>query len=115
MIKKYNEVHASRKHIYMSIHKVRRILDQIRGSSYENILMILELIPYRASFTILKLLNSAASNANHNMGFNMQNLVILKAEVNTGSNSKKLKPRAKGRSNFIKRSTCHINIILNKQ
>nr|YP_008576002.1 ribosomal protein L22 [Eucalyptus cloeziana]AGC57241.1 ribosomal protein L22 [Eucalyptus cloeziana] len=117
MIKKrnknpYGEVYALGQHISMSAHKARRIIDQIRGRSYEETLMILELMPYRACYTIFKLVYSAAANASHNMGFNEASLVISKAEVNEGTTMKKLKPRARGRSYAIKRPTCHIRIVL---
>jgi large subunit ribosomal protein L22 len=32
----------------MSPHKIRRVLDQIRGRSYQEALMILEFLPYDA-------------------------------------------------------------------
>nr|YP_008575152.1 ribosomal protein L22 [Eucalyptus obliqua]AGC56391.1 ribosomal protein L22 [Eucalyptus obliqua] len=117
MIKKrnknpYGEVYALGQHISMSAHKARRVIDQIRGRSYEETLMILELMPYRACYTIFKLVYSAAANASHNMGFNEASLVISKAEVNEGTTMKKLKPRARGRSYAIKRPTCHIRIVL---
>nr|YP_010389458.1 ribosomal protein L22 [Delavaya toxocarpa]UPQ44779.1 ribosomal protein L22 [Delavaya toxocarpa] len=106
------EVYALGQHIYMSAHKARRVIDQIRGRSYEETLMILELMPYRACYPILKLVCSAAANASHNMGLNEANLVISKAEVNEGTAVKRLKPRARGRSYPIKRPTCHITIVL---
>nr|YP_009493311.1 ribosomal protein L22 [Cercidiphyllum japonicum]YP_009742928.1 ribosomal protein L22 [Cercidiphyllum magnificum]AWH11221.1 ribosomal protein L22 [Cercidiphyllum japonicum]AWK02408.1 ribosomal protein L22 [Cercidiphyllum japonicum]QID91355.1 ribosomal protein L22 [Cercidiphyllum magnificum]QID91442.1 ribosomal protein L22 [Cercidiphyllum japonicum] len=117
MIKKrkknpYTEVYALGQHICMSAHKARRVVDQIRGRSYEETLMILELMPYRACYPIFKLVYSAAANASHNMGFNEADLVISKAEVNEGTTVKKLKPRARGRSYPIKRPTCHITIVL---
>nr|QKV44316.1 ribosomal protein L22 [Cercidiphyllum japonicum] len=108
----YTEVYALGQHICMSAHKARRVVDQIRGRSYEETLMILELMPYRACYPIFKLVYSAAANASHNMGFNEADLVISKAEVNEGTTVKKLKPRARGRSYPIKRPTCHITIVL---
>ena len=108
----YTEVAASGQHICISAHKARRVIDQIRGRSYEETLMILELMPYRACYAILKLVYSAAANATHNKGFNKTSLIISKAEVNEGTTVKKLKPRARGRSYPIKRSTCHITIVL---
>nr|YP_001294224.1 ribosomal protein L22 [Buxus microphylla]A6MM76.1 RecName: Full=Large ribosomal subunit protein uL22c; AltName: Full=50S ribosomal protein L22, chloroplastic [Buxus microphylla]ABQ45288.1 ribosomal protein L22 [Buxus microphylla]WEB60528.1 ribosomal protein L22 [Buxus sinica var. parvifolia] len=114
MIKKNRdaEVYALGQHICMSAHKARRVIDQIRGRSYEEALMILELMPYRACYPIFKLVYSAAANASHNMGFNEADSVISKAEVNDGTSVKKLKPRARGRSYLIKRPTCHITIVL---
>nr|YP_010757042.1 ribosomal protein L22 [Triumfetta japonica]UNV38760.1 ribosomal protein L22 [Triumfetta japonica] len=107
-----NEVYALGQHICMSAHKARRIIDQIRGRSYEEALMILELMPYRACYPILKLVYSAAANASHNAGFNEANLIISQAAVNEGTTLKRLKPRARGRSYPIKKPTCHIIIVL---
>nr|YP_009577316.1 ribosomal protein L22 [Nymphoides coreana]YP_010312316.1 ribosomal protein L22 [Nymphoides peltata]AZA06904.1 ribosomal protein L22 [Nymphoides coreana]ULF03151.1 ribosomal protein L22 [Nymphoides peltata] len=106
------EVYALGQHISMSAHKARRVIDQIRGRSYEETLMILELMPYRACYPIFKLVYSAAANARSNMDSNDANLVISKAKVNEGTTVKRLKPRARGRSYPIKKSTCHITIVM---
>nr|YP_009757733.1 ribosomal protein L22 [Prescottia stachyodes]QIM61143.1 ribosomal protein L22 [Prescottia stachyodes] len=102
-------------HIRMSVFKARRVIDQIRGRSYEETLMILELMPYRASYPVLKLIYSAAANASNNMGLNEADLFISKAEVNEGAIMKKLRPRAQGRSYLIKKTTCHIKIVLKEK
>nr|YP_010729023.1 ribosomal protein L22 [Hesperantha coccinea]WEA82002.1 ribosomal protein L22 [Hesperantha coccinea] len=109
------EVKVLTRHIHMSVFKVQRVIDQIRGRSYEETLMILELMPYRASYPILKLVYSAAANASHNMGLNEADSFISKAEVNGGPFVKKLKPRARGRSYPIKKPTCHITIVLKEK
>nr|YP_009416576.1 50S ribosomal protein L22 [Adinandra angustifolia]YP_009417383.1 50S ribosomal protein L22 [Adinandra millettii]QVL28390.1 ribosomal protein L22 [Adinandra megaphylla]QVL28476.1 ribosomal protein L22 [Adinandra bockiana]ASM45925.1 50S ribosomal protein L22 [Adinandra angustifolia]ASM46012.1 50S ribosomal protein L22 [Adinandra millettii] len=110
--KRKSEVYALGQHISMSAHKARRVIDQIRGRSYEETLMILELMPYRACYPIFKLVYSAAANASYNLGSNETNLIISKAEVNEGTTVRKLKPRARGRSYSIKRPTCHISIVV---
>nr|YP_010192029.1 ribosomal protein L22 [Evolvulus alsinoides]BDR61774.1 ribosomal protein L22 [Evolvulus alsinoides var. oblongus]QZN05671.1 ribosomal protein L22 [Evolvulus alsinoides]UKO32299.1 ribosomal protein L22 [Evolvulus alsinoides]UKO32325.1 ribosomal protein L22 [Evolvulus alsinoides]BDR61800.1 ribosomal protein L22 [Evolvulus alsinoides var. oblongus] len=110
--KKKPEVYALGKHIAISADKARRIIDQIRGRSYEETLMILELMPYRASYPILKLVYSAAANARYTMASYESNLFISKAEVNEGKTVKKFKPQARGRSYPRKRHTCHITIVL---
>nr|YP_009294903.1 ribosomal protein L22 [Veronica nakaiana]ANA57575.1 ribosomal protein L22 [Veronica nakaiana] len=110
--KKKTEVYALGRHISLSADKARRVIDQIRGRSYEETLMILELMPYRACYPIFKLVYSAAANASYNMASNEANLIISKAEVNKGTTTKKLKPRARGRSYPIKRTTCHITIVV---
>nr|QXI85632.1 ribosomal protein L22 [Gentiana sikkimensis] len=106
------EVYAFGHHIPMSPDKARRIIDQIRGRSYEETLMILELMSYRACYPIFKLVYSAASNASYNMSSKETNLIISKAEVNASTSTKKLKPRARGRSYPVKKSTCHISIVM---
>lgn len=110
--KKPNEVYALGQYIHMSPHKARRVIDQIRGRSYQETLMILQLMPYRACYPIFKLVYSAAANARHNRSLNAANLMISKAEVNEGTTLKRKKPRARGRSSLIKRPTCHITIVL---
>uniref|UniRef100_UPI0030E2BD82 ribosomal protein L22 n=1 Tax=Herniaria glabra TaxID=115624 RepID=UPI0030E2BD82 len=110
--KRKDDVYAFGQYISMSADKARRVIDQIRGRSYEETLMILELMPYRACYPIFKLIYSAAANASHNKGFNKANLIIFKAEVNKGTTMKKLKPQARGRSYMIKKPTCHITIVL---
>nr|YP_010522340.1 ribosomal protein L22 [Isodon hirtellus]UXP79251.1 ribosomal protein L22 [Isodon hirtellus] len=110
--KKKTEVCALGRHISVSVDKARRVIDQIRGRSYEETLMILELMPYKACYPIFKLVYSAAANANSNMGSAEANLVIIKAEVNEGTTVKKFKPRARGRSYAIKKDTCHITIVV---
>nr|YP_010709202.1 ribosomal protein L22 [Hylotelephium ussuriense]WCR51426.1 ribosomal protein L22 [Hylotelephium ussuriense] len=113
IIKKRNtQVYALGQHIPMSAHKARKVVDQIRGRSYEETLMILELMPYRACYLIFKLVYSAAANASHNRNFKKGELIISKAEVNEGTTVKKLKPRARGRGYPIKRPSCHITIVL---
>ncbi|MCL7038756.1 hypothetical protein MKW94_023605 [Papaver nudicaule] len=106
------EVSALGQHICMSAHKARRVINPIRGRSYEETLMILELMPYRACYPIFKLVYSVAANASYNMGFKETDLIISQVEVNEGTVVKKLKCRARGHSYPIKRPTCHITIVL---
>jgi large subunit ribosomal protein L22 len=58
-----NEVRAIARFVRMSPYKVRRVLDQIRGRSYREALIILEFMPYKACEPILKALRSAVANA----------------------------------------------------
>ena len=108
------ETYALSQHIYISAHKARRVMDQIRGRYYKETLQILELMPYQACSPILKLVSSAA-NASHNMGFHKAALVISQAEVNEGTTVKKFKHRARGHSSPIIRTLCHINIVLKEK
>nr|YP_009571471.1 ribosomal protein L22 [Gisekia pharnaceoides]QBC67807.1 ribosomal protein L22 [Gisekia pharnaceoides] len=110
--KRRDETYAVGQYISMSPDKARRVIDQIRGCSYEEAIRILDLMPYRACYPIFKLIYSAAANGVHHKRHNEDYLVIMKAEVNKGTTMKKLKPRARGRSYMIKRPTCHITIVL---
>ena len=110
--RRVDDVYAFGQFMPMSVDKARKVTHQIRSSDYEDALMMLELMPYRACYPIFKLVYSIAANASHNKRFNKANLAIVKAEVNKGATMKKIKPRARGRSYLIKRRTCHINMII---
>ncbi len=104
------EVKAIARYIRMSPHKVRRVLDQIRGRSYREALIILEFMPYRACEPILKVLRSAVANAEHNAGYTPADLVITQAYADQGAVLKRFRPRAQGRAFQIRKPTCTITI-----
>lgn len=104
------EVKAIARYIRMSPHKVRRVLDQIRGRSYREALIILEFMPYRACDPILKVLRSAVANAEHNEGYTPADLVITQAFADQGTSLRRYRPRAQGRAYQIRKPTCHITI-----
>ena len=90
-----------------SASKVRRVLDQIRGRSYRDALIMLEFMPYRSTDKVLR---SAVANAEHNFGMDPSTLVISSAWANNGPVMKRYRPRAQGRAFSIKKQTCHISI-----
>ncbi|NET11298.1 MAG: 50S ribosomal protein L22 [Merismopedia sp. SIO2A8] len=105
-----NQVKAVARYIRMSPHKVRRVLDQIRGRSYREALIILEFMPYRACEPVTKVLRSAAANAEHNEGYDRAGLVISEARADQGPSLRRYRPRAQGRAYMIRKPTCHITI-----
>lgn len=107
------QVKASSRFLRISPMKVRRVLDQIRGRSYKEALMILEFLPYRACTPIWQILTAAASNAENNFSLKKQNLIIETAFADQGPILRRVRPRAKGRGFQIRRPTCHITIIMN--
>lgn len=90
--------------------KVRRVLDQIRGRSYEEALMILEYMPYRACEPVIKTLLSAAANAKNNLGMKKKDLYVSECFADEGPVLKRFRPRAQGRANRILKPTVHITI-----
>jgi large subunit ribosomal protein L22 len=105
-----NEVKAVARYIRMSPYKVRRVLDQIRGRSYREALIVLEFMPYRACDPVLKVLRSAVANAEHNEGLDPSTLVVSQAYADGGPSLKRYRPRAQGRAYMIRRPSCHITV-----
>jgi large subunit ribosomal protein L22 len=101
---------AHGRYIRGSVSKVRRVLDQIRGRTYRDALILLEFMPYRSTGPITKVLRSAVANAEHNLGMDPSSLVISQAWADMGPSMKRFRPRAQGRAFPIKKPTCHISI-----
>ncbi|NEQ66409.1 MAG: 50S ribosomal protein L22 [Symploca sp. SIO1B1] len=109
------ETKAIARYIRMSPFKVRRVLDQIRGRSYREALIILEFMPYRACDPVLKVLRSAVANAEENGGLNPASLVVTKAFADMGPSLKRYRPRAQGRAYQIRKPTCHITVAVSPE
>ena len=104
------QVKAVARYIRMSPRKVRRVLDQIRGVSYREALIMLEFMPYKACEPITKVLRSAVANAEHNEGLDPVDLVISEAYADAGPTLRRYRPRAQGRAYQIRKPTRHITI-----
>nr|YP_009294187.1 ribosomal protein L22 [Hildenbrandia rubra]AOM67429.1 ribosomal protein L22 [Hildenbrandia rubra] len=107
-----NKIISVGKYIRVSPHKARRVLDQIRGKSYKEAMLILEFLPYRCTKSIQNVLKSAAANATHNHSLEKKNLVIQETFANQGPTLKRLQPRAQGKAFAIRKPTCHISVSL---
>jgi large subunit ribosomal protein L22 len=104
------EIKAIARYIRMSPHKVRRVLDQIRGRSYREALIVLEFMPYKACEPVLKVVRSAVANAENNAGLDPAKLKISQAFADQGPALKRFRPRAQGRAYKIRKPTCHITV-----
>jgi len=105
-------VKAVAKYIRMSPQKVRRVLNQIRGRSYQEALMILEFLPYNAAGPVWQVVHSAAANAENNYALNKKKLIIEQTYANEGPKLKRIRPRAQGRANAILKPTCNITVVV---
>ena len=94
----------------MSAQKARLVADQIRGKSVESALDILQFSTKKGADIIKKVLESAIANAEHNDGADVDELKVSTIFVDEGMTMKRIKPRAKGRSDRILKRSCHITV-----
>lgn len=106
------ESKAISKYIRISPSKIRRVADQIRGKDYKEALILLEFLPYTCCLPLIKVLRSAAANAQHNHGVYQTSLNIKKVIVDKGPVMRRMRPRARGRAYSILKATSHVTIIL---
>lgn len=106
------ETKASAKFIRMSPKKVRLVVDTVRDMKITEALDRLRLTNKAATRPIVKLINSAVADAEHNFELEKNNLFIKEIRVDEGPTLKRWKPRAHGRAAPIRKRTSHIQVIL---
>ena len=94
----------------LSAQKARLVGDQIRGLSVENALSTLQFSTKKAAEIMMKVLESAIANAEHNDSADVDELYVSTVFINEGSTLKRVRARAKGRANHILKRTCHITV-----
>lgn len=102
------EISSFVRYVRMSPFKVRRILDQVRGRSCNEALLILKFMPHKACPIISKAIFSAVSNAKANYGLVDESFKIIEARVDSGPILKRFCPHAQGRAFPIKKRISHI-------
>jgi len=106
---------AIARYIRITSGKVEIVLDLIRGKSYEEAVAILQNTAKSASPVILKVLNSAAANAENNLNMAKDLLYVAECYALTGPTMKRMMPRARGRADRILKRTSHIRVILDER
>ena len=106
---------ATAKYIRMSPRKVKAVIDLIRNKKIDEAQAILVNTPKAATQPVLKVLNSAAANAENNLGMSRDNLYVAEVYANQVPTLKRYRPRAHGRATRIRKRTSHITIILDEK
>jgi ribosomal protein L22 len=105
-------VRAQARYVRSSPRKARLVVDHIRGKSVDEARAILAHTPRAAAVPVLKVLESAIANAEHNHELLPEELRIHQVMVDEGPTIKRFRPRALGRATKIRKRTSHITINL---
>ncbi len=106
------ETRAVAKYVRVSPRKARLVIDAIRGKNVNDALQIVRLSSKKAAKTIRKTLESAIANAENNYDVDVDSLYVLEATVDMGRALRRLRPRAYGRADIIRRPTSHVTIVV---
>jgi len=106
--------YAIARYIRIPNSKVKFVLDLIRGKGYEDAVNILKNLNKSASPVVLKVLNSAAANAENNLAMSKDNLFVAECYATNAPQMKRMMPRARGRADRILKRSCHITIRLDE-
>jgi large subunit ribosomal protein L22 len=91
---------------------VRRYADLIRGTSLVDARAILAVQASPAAGLLARVLNSAAANAENNHGLDTDALSVKAAHADDGLTMPRVRYRARGRAERIKKRSCHITVVL---
>ena len=109
------EVRAYLKGARLSPQKAGLVADQVRGLDVEKALDVLSFSKKKGANIIKKLLDSAISNAENNENADIDNLKIQSIIVNKGLVMKRIKIRARGRADRMRKPLCNIEIKLTEK
>jgi large subunit ribosomal protein L22 len=104
------ETQAIVRGVRLSVDKGRLVADLIRGKKIDQARNILKFTQKKAAGIVLKALDSAIANAEHNDGADIDELKVKTVYVEQGTTLKRFAARAKGRGNRISKPTCHIYV-----
>jgi large subunit ribosomal protein L22 len=88
------------------------IAGAIKGKPVETALGILTFMPQKSAGIVEKIVRSAASNADHNHGLDVDSLIVDNLIVDQGPTLKRFRARARGRGARILKKTSHITVVL---
>ncbi len=109
------EARALHKGARISPQKARLVADQVRGMAVGRAESLLAFSDKKAAQMIRKVLLSAVSNAENNLGADVDDLKVQTIYVDEGPRLKRMHARAKGRGNRIMKRTAHITVVVGDQ
>jgi large subunit ribosomal protein L22 len=107
--------HATLRHLRMNAFKVNALIRLIVGKPLEEAYAILQYTPHGAAQPLTKLLKSAEANAVNNNGMNADNLYVAELQAMQGPTLKRIRARARGQASWIRKRTCHIDVVLKER
>jgi large subunit ribosomal protein L22 len=106
------DTQAILKYQRISAQKCRLVANEVRGLKVDKAFEFLNFSNKKASRLILKVLESAVSNAENNNSQDIDGLTVKNILVDPGPTGKRHMPRARGRVNEILKRSSHITVIV---
>jgi len=103
---------AKHRHARISPQKCRLVADVVRGQPVGRALSTLKFMPKKGADMVLKVLESAIANAEHNDGADIDELKVKTIYIDKAETLKRTSARAKGRGNIIGKQSCHIHVVV---
>jgi large subunit ribosomal protein L22 len=95
--------------------KVRQVLTLINHKKADEALLILKFSPQKAARVVYKVLHSAMANAEHNLGMDMDKLIVANATADNGPTMKRFRAASKGSAHPYKHRTTHVTVVVTER
>ncbi len=113
------ETRAVARHIGVPATKVRQVIDLIRGKPVGEALSILRFSTRHVARVVEKTLRSAIANAVNQGGpenpVDPEELVVARVFADEGRDLKRIRPRARGSADRIKKRQSHLTVVVSDQ
>ena len=109
------EARATLRYARISPREVGIVMDLTRNKPLDEALAILQYTPKAACEPLLKLVNSAAANAENNFNMDRNSLYVAECYVCPGPTLKRIMPRDHGRAYRILKRTSHMTVVLKEK
>ena len=109
------DVRAVAKFIRVSPRKARLVVDVVRGKSVAEAERLLMFMNKKAAEPVLKLVRSAAANAEHNFKLKKDQMYVAEIQANEGFVMKRFMPRAFGRATTLRKRSSNITVVLRER
>jgi large subunit ribosomal protein L22 len=103
---------ATVRYLPVSPYKIRQVLDLVRGLPVDDAIRVLQLCQKDAADSVLKLLDSAVANAEHNRQLPADELYLARIWCDEGPTRKSGQARARGRYFRVRKRSSHMTIVL---
>ena len=109
------EARAILRYARISPRKVSIVMDLIRNKPLDEALAILQYTPKAACEPLLKLVKSAAANAENNHNMDKDKLYVAEVFVCPGPTLKRMRPGPHGRGMGVLKRTSHMTVVLKQK
>jgi len=109
------EARAVAKFVIFAPSKVRRFCRLVRGRKVPEARALLSVQSSPAARMLSKVIASAAANAEDRLGADKEELTVAVAYADDGLRMRRMRHRARGRADMMRRRTCHITVVVSDE
>lgn len=106
------KISSSAKNVCVSPKKAKEIASLIRGRTVEEASQVLRNVPRKPASLFLKVLRSAAANAENNHNMASASLIVSAAHAMKGAVLRRYQPQARGSAHLIRKRRSHLIVEL---